>query len=163
MSAVIKGFYEVELSKTRTSLHFIPVSAIVFDRLELSCSGIRHANEWLMACSEALESFKEHNGAGIVELMMNDIDGEAANLFNQSPEEEWLEVLRDFVGESEPFVWVQKITFAKQFNPSMASSALLQSVAGMIDDWTERRMERCFKRCLPACTWRQIFRRFDGR
>lgn len=132
-----KGFYEAELSKTRASLHFIPASAIVFDRLELSCRGMSHANEWLTACSEALESFKEHNGAGIVELLMTDIDSEAANLFSQSPEEEWLEVLRDFVGESEPYVWVQKITFASQLNSSIASSALMQSVAGMIDDWTK--------------------------
>ena len=29
-----KGFYEVELSKTGSSLHFIPASAIVFERLE---------------------------------------------------------------------------------------------------------------------------------
>jgi exonuclease SbcD len=133
----IKGFYEVELSKTRTSLRFIPASAIVFDRLELSCAGIGHANEWLMACSEALESFKEHNGAGIVELLMTDIDSEAENLFSQSPKEEWLEVLRDFVGESEPYVWVQRITFANQFNQSIASSALMQSVVGMIDGWTK--------------------------
>ena len=27
----MKGFYEVELSKTSASLHFIPASAIVFD------------------------------------------------------------------------------------------------------------------------------------
>ncbi|KAA0944340.1 DNA repair exonuclease [Sporosarcina sp. ANT_H38] len=132
-----KGFYEVELSKTKASLHFIPASAIVFDRLELSCRGMSHANEWLTACSESLESFKEHNGAGIVELLMTDIDSEAANLFSQSPMEEWLEVLRDFAGESEPFVWVQKITFASQVNLSIASSALMQSVAGMIDDWTK--------------------------
>ena len=79
----------------------------------------------------------EHNGAGIVELLMTDIDSEAANLFSQSPEEEWLEVLRDFVGESEPFVWVQKISFASQLNLSLASSALVQSVAGMIDGWTK--------------------------
>ena len=77
-----------------------------------------HANEWLTACTEALESFKSHHGAGIVELSMIDIDSEAANLFSQSPEEEWLDVLRDFVGESEPFVWVQKITFARQLNLS---------------------------------------------
>jgi len=131
-----KGFYEVELTKTAASLHFIPASAIVFDRLELSCRGMSHANEWLTACSEVLESFKGHNGAGIVELLLTDIDSEAANLFSQSPEEEWLEVLRDFVGESEPYIWVQKITFASELNPTITPSALMQSVTGMIDGWT---------------------------
>lgn len=132
-----KGFYEVELSKTTASLHFIPASAIVFDRLELSCGGMSHANEWLTACAEVLETFKEYNGAGIVELLLTDIDSEAANLFSQSPEEEWLETLRDFVGESEPYVFVQKLTFTSQLNPAIASSALMQSVAGMIDGWTK--------------------------
>jgi DNA repair protein SbcD/Mre11 len=131
-----KGFYEVELSKTGTLLHFVQASAIVFDRLEVSCGGMSHANEWLTACMEVLESFKSQNGAGMVELSMINVDSVAANLFNQSPEEEWLEVLRDFVGPSEPFVWVQKITIASQLNVSMASSALVQSVAGMMEDWT---------------------------
>ena len=131
-----KGFYEVELSKTETSLHFVPASAIVFDRLELSCAGISHANEWLTACMEALESFKFEYGAGIVELSMIDVDSEAANLFSQSPVEEWLEVLRDFVGESEPFVWVQKLSFTSPLNLSAASGALVQSVTAMMEDWT---------------------------
>jgi exonuclease SbcD len=132
-----KGFYEVELSKTGASLHFVQASAIVFDRLEVSCSGMSHANEWLESCTEVLDSFKSKNGAGIVELLMTDIDFEAGNLFSQSQVEEWLEVLRDFVGENEPYVWVQKITFASQLNLSLASSALVQSVAGMIDGWTK--------------------------
>ncbi|MER2088923.1 MAG: DNA repair exonuclease [Sporosarcina sp.] len=131
-----KGFYEVELSKTSASLHFVATSAIVFDRLEVSCSGIRHANEWLTACSEALESFSTRNGAGIVELTMVDVDNGTADLFSQSPEEEWLEVLRDYIGENEPYVWIQKIAFAGQLNLSIAPGALVQSVADMIDGWT---------------------------
>ena len=62
----IKGFYEVELSKIGASLHFVPASAIVFDRLEVTCSGISHANEWLELCKKALDTFKSANGAGIV-------------------------------------------------------------------------------------------------
>ena len=131
-----KGFYEVELSKTGSSLQFVAASAIVFGRLEVSCAEMSHANEWLSACSDALELFRQQNGAGIVELVMTDIDSEANILFDQSPEEEWLEVLRDFVGDNEPYVWIQKISFARQLILSSASSALVQSVAGLIDGWT---------------------------
>ena len=38
---------------------------------------MNHANEWLTACTEALESFRAQHGAGIVELSMIDIDSEA--------------------------------------------------------------------------------------
>ncbi len=141
----VKGFYEVELSKTGASLHFIPASAIVFDRLDVSCAGISHANEWLVACTEVLESFVAQHGAGIVELSMIDVDNGAVNLFSQSREEEWLDVLRDVVGESEPFVWVQKISFGRQTNLSATSGALAQSVIGMIDGWTENEWKDVLK------------------
>ena len=131
----VKGFYEVELSKVGASLHFIPASPIVFERLDVSCKGIRHANEWLASCREVLESFASEYGAGVVELSMIDIDDGAAELFSQSTELEWLDVLRDVMGDSEPFVWVQKLSFARRVNLSAASGVLGQSVIGMIDGW----------------------------
>lgn len=131
----MKGFYEVTLSKVSAVLHFIPASAIVFERLEVSCKGISHANEWLAACREALESFESQYGAGIVELVMLDIDSGTAELFQQSMEQEWLEVLRDVIGDAESFVWVQKLSFVQSAIPTTALGALCQSVIGMIDDW----------------------------
>lgn len=133
----VKGFYEVELSKSKAELQFIPTSAIVFDRLDISCAGIRHANEWLEICTEALDSFKAKYGAGIVELTMTDVESDAADLFSQSSEEEWLNVLREVAGESDPVVWVNKILFDKQANLNVASGALVQSVLGMMDVWTK--------------------------
>lgn len=133
----VKGFYEVELSKSGTNFEFIPTSSIVFGRLEISCAGINHANEWLKICSDALDSFRSHHGSSIVELSMIDVDGEAVNLFNQSTEEEWLEVLREVVGESEPFVWVQKISITKAANSSIASGVLAQSVLSEMEEWSE--------------------------
>jgi DNA repair protein SbcD/Mre11 len=132
-----KGFYEVELSKASASLRFIQASVIVFERVEVSCRGISHANEWLAACREVLESFASQYGEGIVELTMIDIDGGAAELFSQSTEQEWLDVLRDVIGDGEPFVWVQKVSFARPTNLSATSGALGQSVIEMIDGWRE--------------------------
>ena len=135
----VKGFYEVELSTSVASLEFIPTSAIVFDRLEISCAGIRHANEWFDACLDGIDSFKAKHRSGIIELQMKDIDSETAELFNQSSEEEWLQSLREVVGEDGAFIWVQKITFENQDDSILvgASGALTQSVFGMMDEWTE--------------------------
>ena len=133
----IKGFYEVELSNEGESLKFIPASALVFERITISCVGIRHANEWLEACVEALDSFRAERGAGIVELTMVDVDKETAFLFSQSTNEEWLEVLREVVGEGEPFIWVQMILLTPEREPGAVSGALQQTVLGVIDGWSE--------------------------
>ncbi|WP_342506212.1 DNA repair exonuclease [Sporosarcina sp. FSL K6-2383] len=133
----VKGFYEVELSKVSASLHFIPASELFFERLEVSCKGISHANEWLVACRDVLEAFNSQFGAGIVELLMVDIDVRASELFRQSMEQEWLDVLRDAMGDSEPFIWVQKLSFVQSATLTAAQGALGQSVIGMIDGWQE--------------------------
>ena len=133
----VKGFYEVELSKAGALLEFVPASALIFERLTISCEGIRHANEWLIACTEALDSFGAEQGAAIVELTMIDVDEETASLIGQSTNEEWLGVLREAVGEGEPFIWVQSILLTQQGAAGTVSSALQQSVLGMMDEWTE--------------------------
>ena len=131
----VKGFYEVELSKVSASFEFIPTSALVFERLNVSCNGIRHANEWLEVCTGALNSFEEKYGAGIVELTMIDVDSGAVDLFGQSTEVEWLVVLREVLEDREIFVSVQKIYFEKQIDSRMLTGMLGQSVLGMMDGW----------------------------
>lgn len=132
----IKGFYEVELSKTHTAFEFIPTSALVFERIDVSCAGIHHANEWLVACVESIDLFKENYGEGIIELTMIDIDAEAADLFLQSSEEEWLDVLRELILESEQFIWVQSIHFQQQSQSMDVAGALTKSVLETIDNWS---------------------------
>lgn len=132
-----KGFYDVQLSKSAAELTFIPTSAIVFEQLEISCVDISHANEWFEACSETIDTFRDAHPAGVIDLTMTDIGVEAAELFSQSTEEEWLDVLREFIGESEPFVWIQGISFAGQRGNSTVSDALTTSVLSVMDDWTE--------------------------
>ena len=132
----VKGFYEVELSQESTSFEFIPSSTIVFERLNVSCAGIRHANEWLEVCREVLNSFKREFGAGIVELTMTDVDAGAADLFSQSTDEEWLDVLQEFVDDREAFVLVQKIYIESLAEQKMLTGMLGQSVLGMMDGWT---------------------------
>lgn len=133
----LKGFYDVELSKSAAELTFIPTSAIVFERLEVPCAGISHANEWFEACLEVIDRFKSRHPAGIIELTMIDIDLEAADLFKQSTEQEWLDVLREYIGEGESFFWVHAILFAQQATDHIVSNALTATVSATIDSWTE--------------------------
>ena len=132
----VKGFYEVNLSKTEVSLDFIPSSEIIFERIDIPCAGIRHANEWIEICKESIDSFKEKHGSGIIELTMTDVDHETAAMFDQSPVEEWLDVLREVSEERESYVWVQSISFEKEYAVT-ASGALEQSVFSMINGWND--------------------------
>lgn len=133
----LKGFYEVDLSKVTTTFEFIQTSTLVFERIEVSCIGIRHANEWLEACKDALVLFKEQYGEGIVEIMMIDIDEQSADLFLQSSEEEWLDILRELMNENTTFIWVQSIQFEQQLkSQEVRGTLLVQSVLGTMANWS---------------------------
>lgn len=130
-----KGFYDVSLSKTDTTLTFIPTSSIVFERAEVSCVGISHANEWLKACLEVIDTTSSATGDCILELRMTDVDQHAAELFSQSPEGEWLAVVREAAAMNERHVWVQRIKFEKQIRAEAYSSTIVQSVLKTMEEW----------------------------
>jgi len=132
-----KGFYEVELQNNKSVLHFIPTSEIVFDQIDISCAGIRHANEWVEICKETIDSIKEKHRSVIIELKMTDVDHETAAMFDQTPIEEWLGVLREVVDEPESIVWVQSITLERKITTE-ARGALEQSVFSMINGWDHK-------------------------
>ncbi|MFD1926987.1 exonuclease SbcCD subunit D [Sporosarcina siberiensis] len=133
----IKGFYEVELSKSSAELKFIPASALVFDTLLISCKGICHANEWIERCVEGIDAFKAQYGSGIVELVMVEIDREASDLFDQSPDDEWLDVLREVVEDDALFVWIHSLSFTEDSSLSSITDGLSKSVLEQINNWTE--------------------------
>ncbi|WP_210471266.1 DNA repair exonuclease [Sporosarcina sp. 6E9] len=139
-----KGFYEVNLSKAEAALNFIPSSEIVFERIDISCAGIRHANEWIEICKESIDSFKDKHGAGIIDLTMTDVDLETATMFDQTPVEEWLEVLREVISDQESFVWIQSLSFKKAYGVT-ATGVLEQSVFNMINEWTEEEWKDVLK------------------
>ena len=142
----MKGFYEVTLSKAgASSLEFIPASALVFDRLQVSCAGLRHANEWFAACREAIEGYQAEFGACLLELEMVDLDAESLDLFQESPEEVWLETLREWLEESEIFIWVQQLTFDWKPERTAANWNLVQAVQERMDQWPEAEWKRLLK------------------
>ncbi|HEX5564605.1 MAG TPA: DNA repair exonuclease, partial [Sporosarcina sp.] len=110
-----KGFYEVELSKTHATLSFVPTSVVHFGRIQIPCVNIRHANEWLAVCEEALLSFASEHGPSVVDVEIMNLDDETAAFFAQTAENVWLDTIREVMDGNEPFVWVQRLSVT---NPS---------------------------------------------
>lgn len=131
----IKGFYEVSLSKQKANLTFVPASTVLFEEIVVSCEGIRHAGEWLDACEEAIDAFQEQAGAAVVTLQMVAIDEEAASLFRQSSEEEWLQVLRDQSQHRSPFIWINNINYEQTLLNNEEAAVLMEPVLSTVDSW----------------------------
>ncbi len=90
-----KGFYEVELSKSETILSFIPTSAVQFGQLQIPCADLRHANEWLAICEEALVAYSTEHGPSVVDIEILILDDETAAFFAQTTDAVWLDALRE--------------------------------------------------------------------
>lgn len=131
-----KGFYEVELSKTDAILSFVPTSAVHFGHIQIPCVDIRHANEWLALCEEALLAFASEHGPSVVDVEIMNLDEETASFFSQTAEDVWLEAIREVMEGNDPFVWVQRLTTTNNVR-SKENNSLLDSVLGQVDGWSE--------------------------
>lgn len=132
----VKGFYEVELSKSETKLAFIPTTVIQFATLQVPCSTVRHANEFLKICQETIESFIVENGPSIIDLEILQMDAETAAFYERTSEAIWLDALREVLETSEPFVWVQRITSSNVSSSEQKSNLLIESVFEQMDNWS---------------------------
>lgn len=141
----LKGFYEVTLSKETASLEFVPASALVFDSIEVSCAGVRHANEWFAACREAIELYQSQFGACLLELKMVDLDADSIDLFQETAEDLWLEALREMLEESEIFVWVQQLAFDWKREQPISNRNLIRSVHEMMEQWSDQEWKLLLK------------------
>jgi DNA repair exonuclease SbcCD nuclease subunit len=130
-----KGFYEVELSKTDVVLKFVQTSAVHFERIQIPCAGITHANEFLAVCEEALLSFATEHGPVIVEVEIVHLDDETAAFFAQTAEDIWLDAIRDEMEGQEPFIWVLCLTSTAALH-KQENNALVESVLGQVDSWS---------------------------
>lgn len=141
----VKGFYDVQLSKEETTLQFVPTSTILFEQITIHCAGIKHAGEWLDACREAVEQLQMLSQAAMIEFTCTDIDGEAAALFQQSTETEWLELLRDAFKGMDPFIWIERLHFEYAAVTSDKDYALLQPVFDTMDNWSPNDWQEVLK------------------
>lgn len=136
-----KGFYEVELSKTEAILSFIQTTAVHFGKIQIPCVDIRHANEWLAVCEDALLSFVSENGSSVVDIEVLHLDHETADFFAQTAEDIWLEAIREVMDGNEPFVWVQRLIVTNTLR-SQENNALVESVLGQVDGWSSEEWKR---------------------
>lgn len=132
-----KGFYEVTLSKKEANMQFVRTSTVIFGNLSIACGGIRHAGEWFDICEAALNAFQERSEAAIITLQMTEIDEEAAALFRQSSEEEWLDALRDHLQHHSPFIWINEIRYEREVVKNESMEALLNPVLSTINKWEQ--------------------------
>ena len=136
-----KGFYEVELSKSESTLSFIPTSAIHFGQLQIPCTGIQHANEWLAVCEEALLAYASDHGPSVVDIEILLLDEGTAAFFEQTAETVWLDALREVMEGNEPFVWVQRLKSIDTLQHK-DNNALVESVLGQVDSWSSEEWKR---------------------
>lgn len=134
-----KGFYDVTLTKTDTSLEFIPTSVVQFDRLAISAKGLLHMNELIDVCQKELSAYGATIGTGIVEVVFTELDTESFGLIAEIPENELLEMLRESMEALDHFVWIQGIGFEQIENDSELSrlgALLIQTMEEWdVEEW----------------------------
>ncbi|MCJ1909283.1 metallophosphoesterase family protein [Planococcus ruber] len=129
-----KGFYDVSLSKSGTSLQFVPVSAVQFDGLSIACGGIMHMNELIDACRNSVEHHLIEHGPSILQLNLADVDEGAKELFEEVTEKELRETLQEALEELETFVWLSSIEI-ELGQEVFEISPLAEKIIAAMDSW----------------------------
>ncbi|PID14095.1 DNA repair exonuclease [Sporosarcina sp. P34] len=127
-----KGFYDVLLTSTHTSMKFVGTSDIVYTSLTVSCEGIEYADDWISACQEAIDQLTAEAGSVVVELVMEQTEGLINDLARV--EGEWLDILREQYEAIEPFVWISAIEWPP-IHDSAVPNSLLEPVERTIASW----------------------------
>ncbi|TWT24279.1 DNA repair exonuclease [Planomicrobium sp. CPCC 101110] len=129
-----KGFYDVTLSKQETVLSFVPASVVQFDRLAVSCGGMVHMNEVLEACRDAAGDYASRYGSAVVELEFTGMAPETAELFNEIPETELIETIREAIEADGEFVWIHGLSF-EESAADFPLSPFGEQIIGAIKGW----------------------------
>ncbi|MET3576568.1 exonuclease SbcCD subunit D [Bhargavaea ullalensis] len=138
----VRGFYEVTIGEGSPALTFIPSSALVFGRVEVPCEGIRHADEWISACLDALQRFHSKNGPGIADLVLTGIAPDD-ELFSGAPGDEWVAFLREAAADRLPGIGVHRLSFRKEPAVDMPVG-LYRDVSHELESWEEAEWKELF-------------------
>lgn len=129
----MNGFYDVELGGPEVSMQFVPCSAVVFGEIEVDCSHVRHATDWLNACLAKAGSMTARTGPVILRVHNCRLSEEAEQLFAGAPRAEWLEILRESAGDD---VWFSGVDFEPSGTGSgLGDSPLIRSVMERLSGW----------------------------
>ena len=130
-----KGFYDVTLTKGDAQLTFIPTSAIIYDQVTCSCKDIVHANEWFEAIEDVINQFRNHYGAGVLEVKLTEVDANTLAMLDGTPMDEWLSMVRETQEMRDPLIWVQSISMEPSKTIEMESSGLTDNVISVMGNW----------------------------
>lgn len=131
-----KGFYDVTLSKQQVQMEFQRAAAILYEKVQISCAGIRHAGEWFELCTDQLLPYADGREGVIVSLEVVDLDEQAMQLLNQSTEEEWRLTLNDRLEATDAFVWVSHLRIERRQLTEQDEAAILNPVMEIMEHWT---------------------------
>lgn len=141
----VKGFYKVTMTNFAADCTFVPTSAIVYEKLEVNCENLIHANELLGACERALDNFREEFGSGVVWLHLTNIKEQGMTLFEETPISEWLEVIREQEEENLPHIWVNSLIIddctEDMYEPTLATESVLQ----VLNEWDTHHIKEVVK------------------
>lgn len=141
----VKGFYDVTMTNFACDCTFVPTSAIVYEKVEVDCENLIHANEVLRACALALEDFRDEYGAGVINLYLTNINDQGRSLFENSTIEEWIEVIREQEDENSPFIWVQSLHISNSIENSYEPTLATESVLQVLASWNQQHLKEVVK------------------
>lgn len=141
----VKGFYDVTMTNFACDCTFVPTSAIVYEKVEVDCEKLIHANEVLRACALALEDFRGEYGAGVIDLYLTNINDQGRSLFENSTIEEWIEVIREQEEENSPFIWVQSLHISNSIENSYEPTLATESVLQVLASWDQQHLKEVVK------------------
>lgn len=141
----VKGFYDVHLTKGHAELEFVPTSAVVYDTVEVNCTGFMHANELLAACTEAIATCREKYGAIVVDVKLISKDDLSLELIQSALVEDWLEAIRESESAQQPFTWVQGLTIDTQVGKDYVPTAVTESVLDVLEKWGQNEWKNVLK------------------
>ncbi|WP_033542917.1 metallophosphoesterase family protein [Planococcus sp. CAU13] len=139
-----KGFYDVRLDGAETELEFIPTSAVNFDSLSVSCTGILHMNELIDACTAAAGQYTAEGSAVIGVLHLTDLDADSSELLDGVPESALLETVQEALDASSIRAWITNIVIEDTFSETSVS-AIGEKISSTLARWQPADWKRNLK------------------
>jgi predicted small metal-binding protein len=84
---------------------------------------------------EVIDRFRSEHGAGVIEVLLTEIDIQTQSMFEATPMDEWLSMIRENQEFKDPHVWVQSITLEMPETIETESSGLTEQVLSVMGNW----------------------------
>jgi hypothetical protein len=82
-----------------------------------------------------IEQFRSKYGAGVLEVKLTEVDVNTLAMFEGTPMDEWLSMVRETQEMRDPLIWVQSISMETSEAIEMESSGLTENVISVMGNW----------------------------